>query len=172
VHEISAAAGTSETMIRYYFGGKEGLLFEVIKEFMEKSPHKDYATMASACVEARSVQPLVDGICEFYYSRPNIIKWIAVELFSSSSELKGLLLEKYSHSINKLIQHVIEKLKSEGIYRSDVNSSYVAMSVVWLIVANMESAAAGVLPVPPEIRSGEWTNFIAQTIDTTSRPSV
>jgi len=170
VREISTAAGTSETMIRYYFGGREGLLLEVMKEFMEESPHHDYDSMVSACVKERSVRPLVDSICAFYYRRPNIIKWMAVELFSSSSELKELFLEKkYSHCHNAFIQHVIENLKAEGIYRQDVNSAFVAISVVWLIVATMESAVTGASPVPPEIRSGEWTDFITQTIDKASK---
>jgi AcrR family transcriptional regulator len=172
VREISTAAGTSETMIHYYFGGMEGLLLETLKEFMEKSPHKDYDSIADACVKARSVRPLVDRIGVFYYSRPNIIKWMAVELFGSSSELKEIFLEKYSHCHNQLIQRVIEKLKAEGIYRNDVNSAFVAISVVWLMVATMESAVAGVSPVPPEIGSGEWTNFITQTIDTISKHPV
>jgi AcrR family transcriptional regulator len=169
VHEISMAVGTSETMIRYYFGGREGLLLEVVRRFMEKSPDKDFDVIADACVRERSIGSMVHRICEFYYTRPNITKWIAVELFSSSSEIKKLFLEKYSHCIDKLIQNVITRLKAEGIYRNDVNSAYVAKSIVWLIVATMDSGVSGVSPGPPEICSGEWANFITQTFDTTSR---
>jgi AcrR family transcriptional regulator len=168
VREISTAAGTSETMIRYYFGGREGLLLEVVKEFMTKSPHKDYDTITKLCLDAKSILPLVESIGAFYYKSPNIHKWIAVELFGSSSDLKELFLEEYSHCINKLIQYVIEKLKVEGIYRSDVNPAFVAMSIVWLIVTAMESGVPGASKVSPEVRD-EWTSFIAQTIDTTSK---
>src|SRR5690606_15967012 len=85
VRDISTAAGTSEAMIRYYFGSKEGLLLEVVKDFMEKSPHKDQENLATECVSLGSVRPLVDQLCAFHYSQPSMVKFITVELFSSTS---------------------------------------------------------------------------------------
>lgn len=170
VREISSAAGTSEAMIRYYFGGKEGLLREVIKEFMERSPHKDRARMASECLVARSVRPLVEELCQFHYSRPSMIKMITVELFSTSSEVKELFRSKYGRCINQLIEHVVEQLQQAGVYRRDINAKFVGMSLLRLIVSPiMESAVTGDDPVTPEVRSGKWEDFIIDTIDTISR---
>jgi AcrR family transcriptional regulator len=171
VREISNAAGTSEAMIRYYFGGKEGLLLELIKEFMEKSPHKDYEEVTNACIECRSVQPLVDRLCTFHLSSPNMVKMISVELFSSSSKLRELFLNKYGRCVNDVIEHVIDKLKEEKIYRADVNSTFVSMSLLRLIIAPiMESMVTGHPAVPQEGHSEEWTNFVAKTIDAISKP--
>jgi AcrR family transcriptional regulator len=171
VREISNAAGTNEAMIRYYFGGKEGLLLELIKEFMETSPHNDCEAVTKACIEARSVQPLVGRLCAFHFSNPNMVKMISVELYSSSSKLRKLFLDRYGRCVNDLIEHVVEKLKAEEIYRADVNSIFVSMTLLRLIVAPiMDSMVTGYPPVPLEDPSGEWTNFIATTIDTISKP--
>jgi AcrR family transcriptional regulator len=169
VREISTAAGTSEAMIRYYFGSKEGLLLTVLKGFMDDSPHKNATEITNRCVSSQSIKPLIDELCRFHYSKPNLIKMIVVELFSSSSELKEVYLRRYGHSIGNFSQSVVKALQSANIYRQDINPEFIAMSLVRLVVAPiMESAVAGTPQPPPELINGEWPEFITRTIDSIS----
>lgn len=170
VREISTAAGTSEAMIRYYFGNKEGLLLAVIKAYMDASPHRDAARVTRACLSARSIRPLVEELGKFHYSRPNLIKMMAVELLSSSSELKEEYLRRYGHCIESFVQNAVDALREANIYRADVNAPFLAMSIVRLIVAPiMESAVTGTPERPPEVENGQWQGFIADMIDSISR---
>jgi AcrR family transcriptional regulator len=170
VREVSTAAGTSEAMIRYYFGSKEGLLLHMIKDFMEKSPHKDRDNISGLCIKARSVEPLVRKLCLFHYSSPSMIKMITAELFNSSSESKELFVNKYGNCIADLSIYTIDRMKEAHIYRSDIRSAFIAMSLTRLIVAPiMETVVTGSNQAPPEVRNGEWAEFIAQTIDAISK---
>lgn len=169
VREISSAAGTSEAMIRYYFGGKDGLLLEVIKEFMDRAPIENSADLTAACIAARSLRPLVSSLCAFLYSRPSMVKMLSVELFSASSEVKKLFRSKYGSCVNQLIEQVVDRMKEAGIYKTEVNANFVAMTLIRLIVSPiMESAVTGTTPLTDEVRSGEWEDFMANLIDTIS----
>jgi AcrR family transcriptional regulator len=169
VREISTAAGTSEAMIRYYFGSKEGLLLTVLKDFMDESPHKNSEKIIGLCLGARSIKPLVDELCKFHYSKPNLIKMIVVELLGSSGEFKKVYLNKYGNSIVLFTEALVTAMRDQGIYRDNINVSFIAMSLIRLIVAPiMEAAVTGAPPIPPEVKSGEWAAFITHTIDSIS----
>jgi len=169
IREISTAAGTSEAMVRYYFGNKDGLLLAVIQELMDSSPHRREKEILQLCKDARSIQPLVDELCTFHYSRPNLVKMVVVELLSAPSKVKDEYMRRYGNSINILVRYVIDGMKESGIYRNEVNTIFLGFSLTRLIVSPlMESAVVGTFDMPPEIRNGEWATFIASTIDTTS----
>jgi AcrR family transcriptional regulator len=169
IREIATAAGTSESMIRYYFGSKDGLLIAMIHDIMMDAPYKRHQEISKSCVSIGSIRPLVDELCDFHYSRPNLIKMIAVELLGSPSNVKEEYTKRYGHSINLLVIGIIDAMKDAKIYRDSVNSTFVAMSLIRLVVAPlMESAVTGALQMPPEIGSGDWAAFIASTVDSIS----
>jgi AcrR family transcriptional regulator len=169
IREISTAAGTSEAMVRYYFGNKDGLLLAVIHELMDASPHRREQDILTACVDSKSIKPLVDALCKFHYARPNLVKMIVVELLSAPSKVKDEYMRRYGNSINTLVQFVIQGMQKAGVYKSDLNSVFLGFSLTRLVVGPlMESAVAGTAEMPPEIKNGEWATFIATTIDSTS----
>lgn len=170
VREISTAAGTNEAMIRYYFGSKEGLLVAMLDEFMAGSPCKDNEQISELCLSQRSIGPLVEALCDFYYSRPTHIRMIITELLNSSSEVKNAYVKRYDRSTRILVQSVISAMVDANIYRKEVGPSFVAMSLIRLIISPiMESAAAEVASMPREISNGQWAEYVTRIIDLTSR---
>jgi AcrR family transcriptional regulator len=169
IREISTAAGTSEAMVRYYFGNKDGLLLAVIHELMDASPHRRDKEVLDACLTAKSIKPLVDELCKFHYARPNLVKMVVVELLSAPSKVKEEYMRRYGNSINILVQYVITGMQDAKFYNPDINSAFIGHALTRLVVAPlMESAVAGTTDMPGEIKDGKWATFIASTVDSIS----
>jgi hypothetical protein len=163
---ISSAAGANEAMIRYYFGSKEGLLITLLDDFMNHGPHSRSEEILKKCINSVSIGPLVEALCDFYYSRPNIIRMIIVELFNCSSDIKDAYVKKYNITTVNFVKNIIDGMKVANIYRSGSDSTFVTRSLLRLIIDPIiQPTPAGTPQMPPEVGNSDWAAYVTRTID-------
>jgi AcrR family transcriptional regulator len=168
--EIAAAAGTNEAMISYYFGGKEGLMVALFHEMNKNNPNTRTDKITKACIDQRSIQPLVEALATFYNSRPNLTRMSIAEIVSGSSKIKSLYYEKYAKGTPEFIGFVINSLVEENIYSRDFDVKFATMSIMSMIVApNFLLSATQALHMSDKLVSAEWIDHIARTIDMSAR---
>lgn len=171
IRDIAARAGTNEAMIRYYFGGKDGLLVAMLDDFMSGAPHETAMnTITERCMEQRSIRPLIEEMAASYYSRPNLVRMIIVELMHEKSEIKSEYLKTYAQVTPiKMISSLLNKMKGEKIYRNDIDCRFVVMSIMSLILGPISlPIATDMLEIGfDEVKKESWIAYLTQTIDRT-----
>jgi len=169
IREIAAAAGTHEAMIHYYFGGKDGLMVALFQDVMKDAPHTRYKVIAQACIEQKSIKPLVKQLVKFFYSRPNLIRMTIAEMIAGSSKVKSAYHDRYSEATPKLIEYVLTSMIEFKIYGQDINVDFVGMSITGMVVAPLLPPAEA-LEMLHKFDNPEWIDYIAQTIDRSLKP--
>jgi AcrR family transcriptional regulator len=173
LREIAAIAGTDDTMIRYYFGGKDGLLMSLIRDTMKSAPYRKSNEIILDCIQRKTVHPLVSTLASHFYSRPNLIKMMILEISQEDSNIRSLYInEKYSYETVSFIRNAISAMVENGIYREDVNADFAISALIGMIcvpaviplsIENLETAEKSNDP--------SWINYISLAIDLTLKPT-
>jgi AcrR family transcriptional regulator len=166
IREIASVAGVKDSMVHYYFGGKEGLMISLLQEVARDAPYMHSEDITQACITQRSVRPLVEELVKYFYSRPNIITMIIVEMMAESSKVKEAWTNKYSDGTPNFVGRLIRSMIDLGIYRRDVDVDFVTMSLLGIIVApTIIVSVTKSLNIGHRINDPDWINHVTQTID-------
>jgi AcrR family transcriptional regulator len=164
VRDIAAEAGVNATIVNYYFGGKDGLMVAILHEVMRDAPYGKYDPLLAACVKAQSIGPVVEEFARFYYSRPGLIRMTMNEMMSTSSEVKAAYRARYVDSTPEFVERVIRAMMDLGIYNRHFDPSYLALSVLRMLLAPMGNGA-GKYNLSNEQARAEWISFTSGLID-------
>jgi AcrR family transcriptional regulator len=172
LREIAAIAGADDTMIRYYFGGKDGLLISLIRDTMKNAPYKQGNEIIRDCIERKSIHPLVNALAKHFYSRPNLIKMMIVEMSEEGSNIRSLYInDKYSYRTVSCIKNSLSSMVEAGIYREDANADFATSALIGMICAPaIIQLSIERLNIVEKSNDTAWINYISLAIDLTLKP--
>jgi AcrR family transcriptional regulator len=169
IREIATAAGTNESLIGYYFGGKEGLMIALLQESLKDHPNRRPDEIAAECIAQQSILPLIDELLGFYETHPSLVRMTLSEVMFGSSEIKSLCQKKYSQDTPIFIGFVVSEMIDSGIYASECDADFVVVSIMSMIlVPNVLQMLAPT--ISERLKSTEWARYIAGMIDLAARP--
>jgi AcrR family transcriptional regulator len=172
IREIAAGAGADDAMIRYYFGGKDGLLISLIRDKMKNAPYKKYDEIIHDCISSESIHPLVNSLATHFYSRPNLIRMMIIEVSEEDSNIRSLYMDdRYSNETLSLITKSLAAMVDAGIYKKDINVDFTTSALIGMITAPaLILNSSETLNSAEKINNPDWINYMAQAIDSTLKP--
>lgn len=173
--KIVTAAGTKDAMIHYYFGDKDGLLFDVIVRY--------YDDVMARLKALDTLDPALDHITydifriliDAYYARPWITRMALSEFARGRSAIKEAFMKKYGTQgqglvrVRRLMEHLIEC----GVYDRKTNAAYASLSMYSMILSPLFLApfSEGTGFELDQRKKDEWIDHVATLFDRQFRPA-
>jgi AcrR family transcriptional regulator len=134
--KIAAAADTNEAMIHYYFGGKDGLLFEVMLRYYDGVIESLKALDAIDPYSKSITRDIIKIMTDAYYEKPWIARMVIAEFARGSSAFKDMYMEKFGTQGVGLgrLQRVIDRLVACGVYQPQVDTRYIGPAMYSMII--------------------------------------
>jgi AcrR family transcriptional regulator len=133
--EIAEQAGSNLGMIRYYFGGKDGLLAALIEQAAE-AVGEFLALMDSFATVAPRERTclLVSAFFELCQSSPWFVRLIIDDITNTDEKLRQLFNEGIGLQSRALLRRFIELQQRDGYYKADIDVDLTLVSIVSLLV--------------------------------------
>ena len=161
--KIAAAADTTVAMIHYYFGNKNGLLFDILVGYYDEISEKLKALDKIDPMADSVIGDIVAIVVDAYYSKYWIIRIAMSEFSRANSPFRALFLEKYgSRGVGlNCLEKVFERLISSGVFSQRGSPAYAAIGLISLIMAPLTVAPMyeGLLPLN-QINSDGWSDYV------------
>lgn len=168
LREIATEAGTSHTMIRYYFESKDGLLLAMI-ENISSGILEELKLLRHQIVDLPGsptrylVKCLITGI----FRHPEIMRVAVTETGRNGSSIG----ERYlSHTVSRIFANfrlIIRDLMERGTYRQDLDLRYAVYTMTGLVTLGLIR-----IPTLPslslsldDIQNERWIEFITSMLD-------
>ena len=164
LREIAEAAGTTEAMIQYYFGNKDGLLAAMHDDLTNDTAMVFHPNeIIDSCLTAHSILPLIQIASNFYSERPSLVRMSVIELIRGDSKVN----RHYKTRTPMLVHDVIARLIEAEIYRADMNIGMAVASVMALLIypVSFEHALLAAETKLQNIQNGDWIRFVTQLLD-------
>lgn len=139
VDEIAKQSNLNKRMIYAYFGDKEGLYKQVLLNTYSKMEKVEKVLVEQNLTGNDLIEKIVSSYFDFLQSNPNfvnILMWENLNKGKYLQELESTTIER------KTIQHfinAIEKGKIDGIFRKDIDSYQVVLSMITTCFANFSN---------------------------------
>jgi AcrR family transcriptional regulator len=166
--KIAAAAGVSVSLIHYYFNDKDGLLFSVIDNWVSHfSATLDQINTEILHTEGNPTRIIIGSLVEIYYSKPWLYRLMISEIMQKDSTIREMFLNRYGSRVRTELQRMLDGLTAAGVYRHQVNTGYVAMSMYSTIIGPL---ALTLLSDPKgirleELRGDGWIDYLTDLFD-------
>jgi len=164
--EIASAAGVSEAMIYYYFGGKDGLMVAIFDEIMQEAPYRRADDIIKYCIKKKSIEPLIEELVTFYYKRAGLIRMTVIEMTAMSSQVKEAYWKKYLDVTPKFLNRLIKSMFDMGIYRNEFDIEFVTSSIFSLIMGPIIFNSNRILNISEKYSVQELIDKITKFTDT------
>ncbi|MET0547617.1 MAG: TetR/AcrR family transcriptional regulator [Caulobacterales bacterium] len=152
IRDIARSAGVSQEMIGYYFGNKDGLLLELIKDLS-----KDTVCALTALEEKldgnleRPTDCLVQTLSSVFFRNKYVSNILISEFLKSNSSMRTSYFGNRTQSKTTLaVESIVARLQAQGIYRNDMDCALIARSICALVLAPLT------LPVQSPGAEPEW----------------
>jgi AcrR family transcriptional regulator len=172
--KLAVRAGTTEAMIQYYFGGKDGLLIAL----MERAVGRVQAGLAALEAELPSLpgnptRHLVERLDALYHAETATTKlWLSEQ--AGRSAVTESYVSRLALKTHARIKRIIGMLTKAGVYAPGVPLDLIVFTLVSMIVAPIWQSA--VLPArgleETMQRPGAWVDYLTGLIDAQLRPAV
>lgn len=139
---IAAEAGVDEAMIRYYFGGKDGLLLDLTLRRCDEIEEQIAALDGYGGETPAVTQRIVQALIEAYHSKPWIMRIMVSETTRRDSLIRSRFIERFGPVgaqglVAGPVRALVERLQAAGVYRSDVDAAQTTMSLIAIIAGPM-----------------------------------
>ncbi len=142
VHEIAELAGLNVSLISHYFGGKEGLYRECLREFSaERLSVLDHYMTSPGSVEEFKVrlEMLVDRLLQEHLNEPEVVTILLRDI--DEKELWGKELESLLFSFTTKLSGFFALAKKRKLLRANVDPM-TAASLIYLGFSGLVQTAA------------------------------
>lgn len=160
---IANAAGINKAMIHYYFGGKDGLLFELIRTHTNKWGK---LMQSLETFDRASPQPVTRCIfrtlTDIYFSKPWVTGILISEFARGDSTIKQLYQANSGVQVLTRLRQIVGKLVELGIYAPGTNVEHVASSMLFLVTGAPMLAQFSINDgiVFDEYKSDKWVDYL------------
>lgn len=164
---IAAAADTNEAMIHYYFGGKDGLLFEVMLRYYDGVIESLKALEAIDPYSTTVTRDIFKIMTDAYYGKHWIARMVITEFARGDSVFKNMYMERFGPQGVGLIrlQKVIDRLVACGVYDHQADTKYLGPAMFSLIIGPfMMVPFSNKLDLDFLMRDG-WGDYAADLFD-------
>ena len=166
IAELANAADTTEGMISYYFGSKNGLFIALMDESMKYSAAKlkDLSENIQS-MPGNPTKNLVDCMLKLTKMRPGAAKLTLSERHRNDSVFKDLY-NNYGNSFSEIV-NVISALKEANSYSTSLNARYAALILMSVITISHQwgQVLDGFGFTHEELESDEWIDFVTDVFD-------
>jgi TetR/AcrR family transcriptional regulator, upper aerobic nicotinate degradation pathway regulator len=143
VDRISAAAGSNERMLYYYFGNKEGIWLAALETIYENHVEAERALLLNTDDPVAALETLVEFHWEYYRKHPEFISLLGTENMLQGRNLaRSSRLSNYSSPMLNIIQGVLSQGVKKGQFRGDVTAEHLFLticSMTYFYLANLHT---------------------------------
>ncbi len=172
--ELAEQAGTTLAMIRYYFGGKEGLLSALIERAADP-----VARQLSAIENLRELppadrlRPLMSSLHQLARHSPWLLRLVVDDMTNQDDSLRQIFAERIVCHSRALLARFIEMQQDDGYYRPELDPTLAVVSLISLqimpfLAAPMMKAGYGldIHHIPEQ----QWLDHTCALLESGFRP--
>ncbi|HOO62303.1 MAG TPA: TetR family transcriptional regulator [Synergistaceae bacterium] len=119
VREITKNAGTNTAMVSYYFGGKEGLYREILRNAINHIEEHTRELHDLRLSPRKRITSYVRGIIHLHHTQPHCAKILLHEIQHPSHPLREMVLPRIT-KMARGMQAALEEGQTAGDFRRDV----------------------------------------------------
>lgn len=134
IKEIGAAAGQNPALLYYYFGNKEALYRAVLHRIVEGLVARGSAGLESAGSPADAIRALITTQVEYLLSHPSAPKLFVREMIDHDARHAEAVILQVATGLFGRLCAVIEQGQRSGVFRSDVEPRFAAVSCIAQVV--------------------------------------
>ena len=167
--EIADRAGTSPEMIRYYFGGKDGLIMALLKQTADRFIARMNRLDAVILDEPGSpVGRILQELFDFYLAERHVTRVSLSEFQKAESKIHEDFLINRADAVIGRIHGLLKRLVEAGRYDAAMDIRKTAMTIMTMVTGPVTFLS--VLPArwisAEELQDEAWGLWLADLIDT------
>lgn len=139
VDEIAEKAQINKRMIYAYFGDKEALYNAVLLNTYSKMEQVENTLIKRNLIGIELVKEIISTYFDFLYSNPNFVNILMWENLNKGNYLKNIEDTAIERKSIKYFIDAIENGKSNGIFKYDINSYQIVLSMITTCFANFSN---------------------------------
>jgi len=129
--QIATAAGANVAMIRYYFGGKQGLYQQLLNE--AKAPINTHLEDIGEG-ESPSLEELLAGVIRIHATHSWVAGLVLREVIAPDGPMRPTFIKEIPGRFVPKVLQLLENAKKSGHLRADLDPALTVMSVLSLAV--------------------------------------
>lgn len=134
VKQVAERAGTSPEMVRYYFGSKDGLITALLHQGWERTTKLLGALVDELLTrEGNPTRHIFAALVDLYLHERHTARISILEFQKSKSVIHDEFLEERAELIIGHVHRCVVKLVEAGIYKPDIDTRKVAMSMMTMV---------------------------------------
>lgn len=168
IKEVADRAGTSPEMVRYYFGGKDGLITALLRQignhFVDRMDALEQRLLTPGI---SPVQQILQELFAFYVEERHITRVSAAEFQKGKSRIYDEYLINRTEVVIGRIHAMLARLVKEGVYAEAMDQRRMAMTLLTMVTGPVTflSVFTDKWVSAQELTNGETAAFLADMID-------
>lgn len=146
IKQIGAAAGLNPALIYYYFGDKEKLYRELLRRTFGRFVGEAASRVGAPASPGEAIRALIGWQAEALGAHPALPRLIAREMLDAQGERAREEIARLAAGPFARLCAIIEEGQRAGVFRSDLNPRFAAISAVSLLpYAHIARPAVGMM---------------------------
>jgi TetR/AcrR family transcriptional regulator len=134
IKQISGAAGVNSALLYYYFADKEALYREVLARLISGLAAEGQRRMRGALDPSAAIRALVEGQVEMLLARPHLPQLLVRELVDHQAVHAQGIITEHMAGLFSAICDLIRAGQRSGLFRTDLEPRYAAVSTISQVV--------------------------------------
>jgi len=168
IERVSAAAGTVDRMLYYYYGNKERLYQAVLAKIYEDmiAAQRAFVTPDDP---VEGMRQLVMHSWDHYHAHPHLVRLLMNENLLHGRHIRqSAQLERTTLPLVQTVETLLRSGQAQGVFRPDVSSEHVLMTIMSLgffYVANQYTCSRWLeVDLMEAVRIEAWGEHICQVV--------
>jgi AcrR family transcriptional regulator len=133
IERISAAAGTVDRMLYYYFGSKEGLFRAVLEHAYEELGAAEQRLMLADAEPVAGMRALIAFTWNYYFKHPEFIRLLNSENLHKGEHVRhSNRVKALSFPLLSILTDLLERGAAQGKFRANVDAVQVYLTIAAL----------------------------------------
>ena len=142
VDAIAARTRTSQRMIYYYFGGKEGLYLAVLEEAYRSIRREEATLDLERLPPEKALRTLIESTFDYYTKHPEFVRLVMNENIMGGVHMaRSKAIGKLNVTVIDALRRLIARGQQERIFRRDIDPIELHMSIAALGIFNVANRA-------------------------------
>jgi AcrR family transcriptional regulator len=134
IKAIGTATGLNPALLYYYFAGKDELYRAVLSRAVGALVTTGSAVIEAAVAPADAIRALVTTQAEFVLGHPNVSRLFVREMIDHDARRAEAVILQLAAGLFQRLCDVIEQGQRSGVFRTDVEPRFAAVSTISQVV--------------------------------------